>query len=681
MHDPKHLNKILIRLGVHIGAPAVALIIYMLIKPNDPNGPTGSDTANRIIPYILYLTIGLYCTYFIRSFLSDHKIDRIDSEAEHLSTIASNQREALDLLKHVYDRSIRLEHLSLAGLPGGPRFLHSELIQRFSDDLRSLAAGSITIPLRSDLDIGIRFSESTQRNTFLTVVYPELFDAPGARQLLEANYEAAARLANRGQTFTRLFLFDLPSKADTTPEGPRDVPAGFAMLERPLDGFTSGKTTLHELMEEHNRNGVQVLAWSHSEAKDYIERFGRNSGIELSHDFGFWDDAYVVELNPLGASNEIFEMKISFDKATVDAARDICTQLPHAAWKWDELQRKIYAPLIAEGDHRKTGSGELLDLPPPSGPAPEDLEAMMRQGRRASAPPTATTAEDTTQNDAVSEATHPQRVAILGLTKAVVERLEADASHNHAQLTVFDVRNFGHKESTPHIKYTTKNWLDFDSTDGPFDVIYSDDNLCNLGIWQYQRFFESLARITPPGARFIVRTTGRFRVNDPPSLDEAFADLRAGLEAAELWDQVVDKATQHDRDFTNQIESLALEAAWPAMHHAANFHPERQDFNLQTWNAYVQRSLGDTPETRCLTLDYNLRMTSLHVADLERYARPFFEKIETDLVASQWDAHADKSPPAKSLADRFKDYYRIIVFERTTVVAPGASPTDQTRPT
>jgi hypothetical protein len=138
------------------------------------------------------------------------------------------------------------------------------LIRELRKNLDGLSRGHFVVPMQEVQDVSFEVCDSLDESAFCTAPQANLdiFMSQRGAELRQTNFEAAARLKDKGQ-FTRLFIFE---------------------------SMSSIKWEYFSLMEENHKNDVKVLV---ALAPALAETLEKHDWVERS-DFGLWDGEYLI---------------------------------------------------------------------------------------------------------------------------------------------------------------------------------------------------------------------------------------------------------------------------------------------------------------------------------------------------------------------------------------------------
>jgi hypothetical protein len=482
-----------------------------------------------------------------------------------------------------------------------------ELIAALQHDLEDLDQGHFVVPMHDVQDVSFDVCKSLEKSAFCTAPQGnlEIFMTSRGQELKKANFDAAHDLKGKGG-FTRLFIFE---------------------------DFSSIRREHLSLMEENYENAVEVLI---ALAED-VNRTLDNYGWQQRGDFGLWDDRYLITI--ISKSSGDRQMEVSTDEKLLDTARLLVKELTEVAWSWTKFEAELVVPVNEK--HWSTKPERLVDLEPPNGPAKADCETMW---------------------GAAFDVLRPgDRVALYGLTKSLIASL-AEAITRHANMAIgcdiVDSRAYRNEPPHQGTLYVDKNWLEWEP-DVKYRVVFGDDVIPNLGVWQVPLFFEKLAKAIPPGGRFITRTAAIFSSSvSHPHFDEALNKLRV-FDPQNL-------SHVEGIGLDDLTEGVVYEVAWPALHSSEFFDQNGCRIDVGNWDRKLSRETDNSDFKAKVELPYKQIVTALDSGQLEEFSAPYFRIIDEKDVYSVWGntPQLQVHPQADTVINRFRDYYRILVFER-----------------
>jgi hypothetical protein len=481
------------------------------------------------------------------------------------------------------------------------------LIREFRTNLQSLSDGTFRVPLDTAQDVSFEVCDRLENSAFCTAPLANLDLFMGARgeSLREANFRAAKRLKDQ-QGFTRMFIFD--SLAAVTWE-------------------------YYLLMEANSEHDVEVLVAFDHEIEDIL----RSHRWEDRADFGLWDDEYLMTIAHSADGRRW--MEVSKDEDLLETARLVIADLRTAASTWREFLQKFQAPVNQE--QWANSSRALVALPAPNGPAQADCRVMC--------------------DYLTKELQADDRIAVYGLTKLLIETVAAEVTghaHLNVQCDVVDHRFYRDDPGRPAVHFRQGNWITW-RPEIKYRAVLGDDVLPNLGVWQVPLFFRALSDAIAPGGHFITRTAAMY---SPDAMHPSWAE---GMNRLRLFDAEspthVEGVGLDDLD-----EGVVYEVAWPTLHSAEFYDEPRSSFDFGAWDERLRSEQGDTDFKAKLRLQYGHEVTVLEYGQLQNLARPYFQMVDEHSVYSVWDntEKLNLIKDAKQTVDRFREYYKILVFER-----------------
>jgi hypothetical protein len=149
------------------------------------------------------------------------------------------------------------------------------------------------------------------------------------------------------------------------------------------------------------------------------------------------------------------------------------------------------------------------------------------------------------------------------------------------------------------------------------------------------------------------------------------------------WNESLARLRRFDRSSPTHIDGLSpadltegavYEIAWPTLHSREFYDSEQCSLDFGGWDKRLMSEPGDADFLAKLRLQYNHRVTSLEFERLKQLASPYFEVVEDYPVHSVWATNRKLAslPEALQVSERFKEYYRILVFERCDHAIPPA---------
>jgi hypothetical protein len=484
------------------------------------------------------------------------------------------------------------------------------LIDELRKNLEALDGGHFVVPMEDVQDVSFQVCDSLNESAFCTAPQAnlEIFMSRRGSELKEANFQAAARLKEKGQ-FTRLFIFD---------------------------SMSSIKKEYFSLMEENHQSDVTVLVTLASTIEETLKKYYWDERA----DFGLWDNEYLITITNASSGTRL--MEVSKDENLLRAARKVIAELAETAWSWEDFRREFAAPINEA--HWSTTPEKLVRLESPNGPAPADCAAMC---------------------ESALEVLQPHdRVAVYGLTNALIEQTgHVFDTRPDMQLScdVVDCRVYRSDSLNDGFNYVKANWLEW-TPRSEYRVVIGDDVIPNLGLWQVPLFFRSLYRAIAPGGRFITRSSAMYSPDTiHPTWIESLNKLRMfdpgnGTHVSGL-------------DLEDLSEGAVYEVAWPALHGDGFYDEHCSCIDIGEWDKRLVFEQDTVDFKRKILLPYHYTVTSLDYGRLKELAAPFFQVVDEHPVHCVWDCEErlQANPGAKDIAERFHEYYRILVFERLAV--------------
>jgi hypothetical protein len=519
-----------------------------------------------------------------------------------------SREHPFDQLADMAGRSLPLQLLEDTPREWVFRQQFDRLAREFRQNLRDIEAGTFTTPLQDVQDISFDVCESLTKSAFCTApeVNLNLFRTAKGHDLKKANFDAAARLEGNGG-FTRMFIFK--SFASIAPED-------------------------YLLMKENVANKVRVLVALEHKIALVLKRHN----WDARSDFGLWDGEYLMTIrNDTGDGRT---MEVSNDKQMLATARDVVKELQEIASDWHTFEQEFSTPLNG-AKWTDIHGHKMVRYEEPNGPAVDDCDAMIAL------------ADGMLQSHDV--------VAVYGLTGRLIDAVgTAIATKPDLELTcdIIDGRRCTEQAHDKRIAYRVANWLAWKPS-RRYRAVFGDDVIPNLGIWQIPLFFRRLYDSMLPGGRFITRTTAIYTSSPMhPSWNESLARLRRFDRSSPTH---IDGLTPADL-----TEGAVYEIAWPTLHSREFYDSEQCSLDFGGWDKRLKSEPGDADFLAKLRLQYNHRVTSLEFERLKQLASPYFEVVDDYPVHSVWAANGKLAglPEALQVSERFREYYRILVFER-----------------
>lgn len=255
-----------------------------------------------------------------------------------------------------------------------------------------------------------------------------------------------------------------------------------------------------------------------------------------------------------------------------------------------------------------------------------------------------------------------ERIAIYGLTTLLINSItgliESDFETLNISCDVVDSRPYTSTVPNPKLRYVEANWVNW-SPDVKYRAVVGDDVITNLGVWQIPLFFRALHNAMLPGGRFITCTTAMYSPDTMhPSWRESLNKLR--------WFDPLHSSHIPGLGLADLTEGVVYEIAWPTLHSDEFYDARCRCFDFGSWDRQLAYEQNSTDFKSKLRLQYKHRVTSLDYGELKRLAQPFFRVVDELPVYSVWDSteRLGLVPDAELVASKFREYYRILVFER-----------------
>jgi hypothetical protein len=334
-------------------------------------------------------------------------------------------------------------------------------------------------------------------------------------------------------------------------------------------------------------------------------------------------------------------MEVSKDADLLETARLVIADLRGTAKTWREFTQLFQTPINEE--QWETGRRMLVALPAPNGPAEADCRVMCEY--------------------LVKELRADDRVAIYGLTKLLIDtvaRVVVEHADLKVQCDVVDHRVYRESTPRPSVRFCEGNWITW-RPEIKYRAILGDDVVPNLGVWQVPLFFRALSDAIVPGGHFITRTAAMY---SPDAMHPSWAD---GMNRLRLFDA---ESSTHVEGLglEDLSEGVVYEVAWPTLHGAEFYDDGRSSLDFGAWDQRLYSEVGSIDFKAKLRLPYGHEVTVLDYGRLQELARPYFHIVEEEYpVHSVWGSTEKLQPikETKQTVDRFREYYKILVFERT----------------
>lgn len=497
----------------------------------------------------------------------------------------------------------------LTNRPPEPVFQHQfdRLIGDMKKNLEALDRGHFAVPMEDVQDVSFEVCDSLNESAFCTAPQAnlEIFMSRRGGELKEANFKAATRLKDKGK-FTRLFIFD---------------------------SMSSIKKEYFSLMEENYENDVTVRVALASTIEDTLKKHYWDERA----DFGLWDDEYLITITNPSSGTRL--MEVSKDENLLRVARKVVAELAEIAWSWEEFGQEFTVPINEA--HWSTTPEKLVKLESPNGPASTDCAVMC--------------------DDAMEVLQPDDHLAVFGLTNALIQEIShklGDQPDMRLSCDVVDSRIYRGDSLGDGVGYVKANWLEW--APGPkYRVVLGDDVIPNLGLWQIPLFFRNLYRAMVPGGRFITRTSAMY---SPDTIHPTWIE---SLNKLRMFDP--DNGTHiANLDLTDISEGVVYEVAWPALHGDGFYDKHCACIDIGEWDRRLVLEQDSPDFKHKVHLPYHYTVTSLDYGRLKELAAPFFQVVDEHPVHCVWDndTRLQANPGAKDIAERFHEYYRILVFER-----------------
>ena len=528
----------------------------------------------------------------------------------HLAEGFADREHPFALLTELSRKTIPLELLANRPTEGIFQDHFDDLIAKLQLDLEDLAGGHFVQPMQDVQDISFKVCNSLKQSAFCTAPQNNLgiFNTPRGRELKQANFAAATKLEDKGG-FTRLFVFE---------------------------DLSAVSREHYLLMEENELNKVKVLV----ALTEGVKRTLRKHGWEDRVDFGLWDDQYLITIT--SGPNKERLMEVSNNGQLLDTARGLVGELEEIAWTWGEFSKAFTKPVNEK--QWASAPGRLVEFEPPNGPADDDCEVICR---------------------AIFEELEPNdRIALYGLTKRFIDKFEVAVNESQMSIgcDIVDSRADGRRSPQRGINYINGNWIEWEPP-MEYRVIVGDDVIPNLGIWQVPMFFKKLAEAIPPGGRFITRTAVMSSSSlSHPTFIEALNRLRTFDPGSSTHDE--------NLSLDDLTEGVVYEVAWPALHSADFFEPDSCSVAVGKWDQKVKTETDGSDFKGKISLPYNHVVTCLDYAQLEEFSAPYFHIVDDQPPFCVWEntPKLQAVPGADAVIRRFRNYYRILTFERGDAV-------------
>ncbi|MCJ7632773.1 hypothetical protein MUP77_10340 [Candidatus Bathyarchaeota archaeon] len=491
-------------------------------------------------------------------------------------------------LKEIDEKHILLQHERIALSDPVLRQRYSEVVNQFFRHVIELGDGYFEMEIDDINRISIDVVESLKAMAFATVVVGEtdqIFLRYRTRQqFLEACYRAAKHI----KEFKRLFII------------------------RHLADVTWDR---YRLMEEHNRNGIQVLV---AFREDLI-----HEGLDPTDDFGLWDDRYLMRLRSAGVDSPLtmtVHVAVTPGRSQViNQARRKAERLKDIAYPWDQFNELLCQPMNAQGWSSLIPTRVYLD--PPAGPSDKDVETMWHL--------------------ASVDSRDIRRVLVLGQTRRLIHNLAS----KQLEVDVLDIMPLAPADLPKGVRNLQGNWLTWSAPQCHYyDAIFGDDVLNNLAIWQHALFFANMSRLLKPTGILVMRSSHSAMTQQMnlPTFNDVLEYLKT-----------LDKA--------HVDECMILARCWPMFHNAEFYDDETQSFRLNDWNERLRQAEQSAREYSHFRLEMNLSQTSSPMSEIRVRAEPWFAFGERRKVDSAY----------ASLAPNFEAFYSIFSFVSKSMKSNG----------
>lgn len=498
---------------------------------------------------------------------------------ENVAVLIILRESVIPFVKEMTAKHILLRHQEIALSNWILREEYTRLVTDFSRRISDLGSGHFTLQLHDVPRLSLEVIQSLENEGFATAVVgytDQFFDTMAGKQYLSACYDAAKRITG---TFTRIFV--IRDFVDITPR-------------------------LYDIIEEHTKEGINVLVAKHDELI--------SNNLDPQSDFGVWDRLCLMQMRATpGALSAELDIQVGGPK--VDTVIKESRRWAQVATKWAEFKDEFCKPL----------NPEWLDLlprfrsfPPPAGPSRADVERMWTLV-------------------CGSEVRQPTNVLVLGYTEKIVEHL---VEKGCPRIDILDIGVFQPLQYAGKVSFFQGNWLTWSQPEGiRYDTIVGDDILNNLGVWQYHIFFRKMSALLRPSGTLVMRQTGQYgkRRVQLPGFETTLNELKKK---------------------TPVTEDLLIAKLWPMFHSPEFYDSRTRSFDLQEWNRRLRQAepsaFAANGDMTTLRLDYPIKQTSLPVGEILRYAGPWFDLIE-ELPADETYTGVTRD---------FVDYYRILCFRQ-----------------
>lgn len=499
-------------------------------------------------------------------FLMIEKIYILSLKQVNHDTFDGLKLEFYRLKREIEGKSIPLKHVEI---PQDNWILENEYkrsLRKFSRRLLDIARGDFRIEIKKVPDISLDIINSIKICGFATVVIgltDDLFYDPRGKKYLETCYLAAKRINGK---FTRLFIYD--SFLDITPN-------------------------VYGVMEEHHNNCIRTLAVSKNQLKHH--------NIDPNSDFGLWDNKVLMQVTRDSGSNErVLNTTLNVHPSNIiriNEAKDTMSEMIKYADSWVEFNKKLCKPVNEK--EWSTLTQRVCDYPPPAIPSDKDVDKMLKL-------PELTCEES-------------KRVLVLGYTKKIVDKLISIKMSKQLDydICVLDAGAYQPRsEYGDQVNLIQGNWLNWKPTDGmKYDVIFGDDVLLNLSIWQYSLFFKNISALIADRGALVLRTSAMFEDY------YTFQDIETvHAQLVDIYDRLEDK---------NDIQKHIFTLVWPLFHSETFYNPDTKDFSISDWDFWLDKHHPLYKNNGRFKFHLNLRMTSPAFKDIIDYSKTWFEHSKT----------------------------------------------------
>ncbi|MCX6032139.1 MAG: class I SAM-dependent methyltransferase [Chloroflexi bacterium] len=513
---------------------------------------------------------------------------------ENVVLLVVERETLLPSIKELSERHILMQHQLVAMSNWILSDEYKNAFDDFAGRIADLGSGRFVLELSDVPQISLQIVRALKREAFATVVVgvsDKFFGSELGQQYLRECYDAAKRISG---SFVRLFIFERLS--DVTP-------------------------LLLKLMEEHRRQGIEVLVATHAELTA--------ENLNPEDDFGLWDGYCLMRVEVVPGTL-LARMAVHVEGPEAEQARRKSIRLSQVAKPLAKFLEGLCQPV--NGIQWTTLLPQVQSLAPPVGPSMADIKKMWEM--------------------VTASGVKPQRVLVLGYTKAIVDYFLQEGC---SKVDVLDIGLYHPhhvcSQSPRNISFIRGNWLTWSNPYAEeYDVVLGDDAINNLAVYQYYIFFRNISSLLKPDGLLIMRAIGRYGSDreDLPGFQTTLSDLKKILRA--------NGSIKEDYLVARLIPTL----------HSPDFYDEpTRTFDIKLWNKWLRQAeaqgLCTYEETASFSLNYPLLMTSLPFSELLQYAKEFFNFVEQSKVDQ---AYVDLYP-------KLDDFYRILSFRPKVEVSTG----------